>query len=54
MSELKRHLICLNRTDGKPFDENDEARFAEFMRSIGVILEGFAKLERGRASSQRE
>jgi adenylate cyclase len=44
----------LNRTDGKPFDESDETRFVEFMRSIGVILEGFAKLERGRASGQRK
>jgi putative ABC transport system ATP-binding protein len=44
----------LNRSDGKPFEEQDEIRFAEFMRSIGVILEGFAKLERGRASGQRD
>ncbi|MGH9888588.1 MAG: hypothetical protein ACREBE_23850, partial [bacterium] len=38
----------LNRSDGKPFDEQDETRFVEFMRSIGVILEGFAKVESGR------
>lgn len=29
----------LNRKDGQPFDANDERRFAEFMESIGVILE---------------
>ena len=29
----------LNRTDGQPFDEGDERRFAEFMQSIGLILE---------------
>jgi len=29
----------LNRKDGKPFDENDEHRFAQFTQSTGVILE---------------
>jgi putative ABC transport system ATP-binding protein len=29
----------LNRKDGKPFDEDDERRFANFMQSIGVIFE---------------
>ena len=29
----------LNRRDGQPFDEGDEKRFAEFLQSIGVILE---------------
>jgi len=29
----------LNRRDGKPFDEQDEARFAGFMQAIGVIFE---------------
>jgi putative ABC transport system ATP-binding protein len=38
----------LNRVDDKAFDDQDEARFVEFMRSIGVILEGFAKVEGGR------
>ena len=38
----------LNRTDGKPFDAQDETRFSDFMRSIGVILESWAKLEHGR------
>jgi len=29
----------LNRRDGQPFDAHDEDRFAEFIRSIGVIFE---------------
>jgi len=29
----------LNRRDGKPFDAQDEARFASFMQAIGVIFE---------------
>jgi putative ABC transport system ATP-binding protein len=29
----------LNRRDGQPFDEGDEQRFANFIQSIGVILE---------------
>jgi adenylate cyclase len=29
----------LNRKDGQPFDQGDERRFAEFIQSIGVILE---------------
>jgi len=29
----------LNRKDGKPFDLDDEARFAHFIESIGVIFE---------------
>jgi hypothetical protein len=29
----------LNRRDGQPFDTADEDRFAEFIRSIGVIFE---------------
>ncbi len=35
----------LNRKDGKPFDDKDEIRFAEFIRSLGVILETWARLE---------
>jgi hypothetical protein len=35
----------LNRTDGQPFDEGDERRFAEFMQSIGLILETLQGLE---------
>jgi len=29
----------LNRNDGQPFDQNDEARFMSFIESIGVIFE---------------
>jgi GAF domain-containing protein len=29
----------LNRRDGRPFDDGDEKQFAEFIQSIGVILE---------------
>jgi len=29
----------LNRRDGRPFDDNDEHRFASFIQSIGVIFE---------------
>ena len=29
----------LNRRDGRPFDEDDEQRFAEFVQSLGVIFE---------------
>lgn len=29
----------LNRRDGQPFDQGDERQFAEFIQSIGVILE---------------
>ncbi len=29
----------LNRKDGQPFDQDDEARFTEFIASIGVIFE---------------
>jgi putative ABC transport system ATP-binding protein len=42
----------LNRRDGKPFDERDEARFAEFIRSLGVILETWARLEASRPGAQ--
>lgn len=29
----------LNRKDGKPFDDRDEARYQEFLASIGVVLQ---------------
>ena len=29
----------LNRRDGRPFDQNDERRFAEFAASLGLLLE---------------
>jgi len=34
----------LNRRDGNPFDESDEARFASFIESIGVIFETHVRL----------
>jgi ABC-type methionine transport system ATPase subunit len=36
----------LNRCDGKPFDEGDEARFADFTSSMGVILETWWRMQR--------
>jgi putative ABC transport system ATP-binding protein len=36
----------LNRRDGQPFDDGDEGRFAEFIQSIGVILETMEGLTR--------
>jgi adenylate cyclase len=39
----------LNRLDGKVFDDGDESRFAEFVASIGVILETWSKLGSVRA-----
>jgi putative ABC transport system ATP-binding protein len=36
----------LNRCDGKPFDEGDEARFADFAGSMGVILETWWRMQR--------
>lgn len=38
----------LNRRDGKPFDDGDEKRFAEFLQSIGVILETMEGLTIGK------
>ena len=40
----------LNRNDGKPFDEADEERFAEFVGSIGVLLEAWSELANLRRS----
>jgi putative ABC transport system ATP-binding protein len=40
----------LNRRDGKPFDDGDEARFAEIASSIGVILETWWRMQRQRAA----
>jgi len=34
----------LNRRDGRPFDAEDEKRFAELVASMGVILEGWRRL----------
>jgi hypothetical protein len=41
----------LNRCDGKPFDEADEARFGDFASSIGVILESWWRMQRRRESA---
>jgi putative ABC transport system ATP-binding protein len=41
----------LNRGDGQPFDEDDEKQFAEFIQSIGVILETMEGLSLGRVSA---
>ncbi len=40
----------LNRRDGQPFDEGDEKRFAEFLHSIGVILETMEGLTIGKGT----
>lgn len=34
----------LNRKDGKPFDQSDEERFANFIQSIGIIFESLEGL----------
>ena len=34
----------LNKRDGRPFDEADEARFAEFARGIAPVLEGWVRM----------
>ena len=38
----------LNRRDGKPFHEDDEARFNDFANSIGVILETWWRMRHQR------
>ena len=43
----------LNRRDGKPFDENDEKRFADFTRSTGLILETLQEMATMRSSAKR-
>jgi adenylate cyclase len=40
----------LNREDGKPFDQQDERRFFNFMQSIGVLLETLEALTHFTAS----
>jgi adenylate cyclase len=34
----------LNRRDGQPFDERDEARLREFAASLGVVLESWSRM----------
>ena len=40
----------LNRKDGQPFDQGDEQRFADFILSIGVILETLEGLTASKAN----
>jgi GAF domain-containing protein len=44
----------LNRKDGQPFDQGDEQRFADFIQSIGVILETLEGLDASKATSGRQ
>lgn len=44
----------LNRRDGLPFDDGDENRFAEFVQSIGVILETMEELTIGRVNKKKK
>jgi len=44
----------LNRRDGKPFEAEDEQRFADFLSSLGVILETLQNLSRYSARSRPE
>jgi len=41
----------LNRRDGQPFDQGDEIQFAEFIQSIGVILETMEGLTLSRVAA---
>ena len=43
----------LNRRDGESFDDGDERRFAEFLESLGVILETLQSLGETAASGRR-
>lgn len=43
----------LNRTDGKPFDDDDEVRFAEFAGSLGLILEALHRIHDESAGIRR-
>jgi putative ABC transport system ATP-binding protein len=44
----------LNRTDGAPFDAQDEQRFADFMGSVGIILESWWRMSQRSAGSGQE
>ena len=44
----------LNRSEGLPFDNDDEVRFEEFTRSIGVILESWWLMSQQRVASNDE
>ena len=44
----------LNRQDGQPFDDGDEARFAEFVDSLGVIFEALHRLHASHPENGRK
>jgi putative ABC transport system ATP-binding protein len=44
----------LNRKDGQPFDDGDEQRFANFIQSIGVILETLESLTVSNTTTGRQ
>ena len=44
----------LNRQDGQPFDDGDEARFGEFVDSLGVIFEALHRLHAGHSEDGRK
>ena len=55
----RRHRViavaqALNKRGGIPFAAADEQRFAEFAASIGVVLESWSQMARGRASVASE
>lgn len=43
----------LNRKDGRPFDDEDEKRFARFARSLGLILEALHRMHNENPISRR-
>jgi len=43
----------LNRLDGQPFDESDEAQFTAFMASVAVILETWWQMTAQRSTAAR-
>jgi adenylate cyclase len=42
----------LNRRDGQPFDEQDEARYADFAASLSVLLESLVGMARSAVSNR--
>ncbi|MDX1480598.1 MAG: ATP-binding cassette domain-containing protein [Woeseiaceae bacterium] len=43
----------LNRRDGRPFSDDDEAKFAQFVDSLGVVLEAVNQLHHSSARMRR-
>jgi len=41
---LRPNSALLNRRDGQPFDEADEARYADFAGPLGVLLESLVAM----------